>query len=410
MKTPLLILLAYASCFPYLSAENNVVCSGDTYVKLKADGQAVCKKCRPCSGGGIGWNESYERQATENGYLDCYPCALCPAGTYRKLLSSESRCLRCVLDCKRANRYESQSCGFDNEGHCADCFDGFIAESSEANSRCVKIRDSSTSSSKTSVTPNYFVEATLQERLNLDSNMSPDPSTTNDHPEFSVKLLFGIVAAAIFAILLVAIILGVYSRKKSTALPNKTLASDVKSSQKLISSTGTNLGEDYDIETDGGHVRGEIPQPVTLQQFDAIKDDKSEHDNYDAYKHINYDRVLDKNDETFIVLSATVFGERRYELFLSYLNLDKAIIEPEEEKWQKYDKITYKDYIHNVFKRWVEISGEKATLKWLCEALHKAAFYDAKKKVLDLPENKFSVEASKTPSEQVCIEMPDDSH
>lgn len=136
--------------------------------------------------------------------------------------------------------------------------------------------------------------------------------------------------------------------------------------------------------------------------LDAMRVDGSEPENEQDIKLPRFDRLLDKNDQTLIVISRNISGEKRYELFESYLKLDKATIEPEEEKWQKFDRIHFPEYIHNVLKCWLKIAGEEATLKRICQALQMAGFKKALKMVLELPENK-------NLTAHVCVELPDEN-
>ena len=106
------------------------------------------------------------------------------------------------------------------------------------------------------------------------------------------------------------------------------------------------------------------------------------------YEALNFnDRILEIGDETIDVVAHSVHGERRHELFQTYLKIEKSKTSPEEEKWEKNINPSFPDYIREVLKIWLQKADKDATLKALCVALEMAGFHDVVEKVLELPEN-----------------------
>jgi hypothetical protein len=101
---------------------------------------------------------------------------------------------------------------------------------------------------------------------------------------------------------------------------------------------------------------------------------------------LNFDRILDKNDKTLDVVANSIHGEKRHEMFETYLKLERSKTSPEEEKFDK-GICSFPAYILEVLKIWLQYADKEATLKTLCNALVMASFNDVVDKILDLPEN-----------------------
>ncbi|XP_053388994.1 uncharacterized protein LOC128552025 [Mercenaria mercenaria] len=344
---------------------DDLICTGTTFYRIKENGQAGCKECRPCVGGGIGWNTTVKRREDEHGFRSCYQCTKCPSGTYRDLESTDSRCKPCTLDCLRLHRYGSVRCGGANPGHCGECRTGYVAHSKESNSMCTIRTTQVTDKPSTNHT-----ETILETRSSVSGENS-------DYP--IANLLVWILGGTVFLLLTFVIILCVVGRNKSHNRNKKKSATasakDGNSTRALIGS-GSTLGEDS-LEVDYVAVRAERPECLTIEELEALR----------TGQEIEIcDRVLDKDDETITIVSKKVSGESRHELFQTYLKIEKSKTDPEEEKWEKHI-ISFSAYILEVLKIWLQQAGKEATLKALCNALKMASFDKIVDEILDLPEN-----------------------
>ncbi|KAL4229970.1 hypothetical protein ACF0H5_010359 [Mactra antiquata] len=146
-------------------------------------------------------------------------------------------------------------------------------------------------------------------------------------------------------------------------------------------------------------VRGELPSTQSVTEGCALMPssevpDAQKKESCPAIRkevcYTYYNRQLNENDETITRASTGIFSERRYELFETYLKLEKAKIDPMEELWRKNpDGNGFDSYILNCLKYWLRKNGSNADLDWLITSLKQADFQDLALQILELSENKF---------------------
>ncbi|XP_053385320.1 uncharacterized protein LOC123537385 [Mercenaria mercenaria] len=377
-------------CNLCVNCTNDLKCTDNTYYRVKKNGQAFCKKCPACKGGGIGWNTTAERLEDEHGFRSCYPCAKCSGGTYRELDSDDSKCKPCTLDCLRLRRYGSVRCGGASPGHCGECMVRYKADSKEPNSMCT-IKTTEELEKVITVQP----ETELEPRSSVSREKNDNPHEKSaSHP--LANLPVWIPAGILLFLILIALLCAVYAGTRRgqhsvtrNRLPPNSDKALVESKAALISSESS-FGED-NIEIDGNEkekVRGERPTLVTIDEFAAMDSAygvtriPQEHNKVKTY----YDRVLGKDDKTLTMAASGIHGERRHELFHSYLKIEKSKTDPEEEKW-RLEIISFPAYILEVLKIWLQQADKEATVKALCNALKMASFDKVVDEILDLPEN-----------------------
>lgn len=365
-------------CLGSVTGSDGLVCTGDTYFFVRKSGREICKACNSCKHAGYGLNKTENRLEDENGFLSCYPCEKCPDGTFRELDSAEPKCLPCALDCLRLNRYNSIKCGGANSGHCGDCFSGYDADSKEPNSICTTDEKKST---------------TIRDEWPLPSSTSPQRGSQEDNmeeDEVHTINAFVFFPAILTILLLLCAVVAARCYKLRRHVKNRTPKNIVGESKgALINSRDSSLGNTNDIEIDGidhhqKNVRGERPTLVnTVDELEAIANESTKSRNLHG---LNLERVLGENDNTITVAADSVSGEKRHELFHSYLKLEKAKTDPEEELWHK-GVVSFQTYILNVLKIWLQRADKNATLGALTDALRLADFHDVVEEIHDLAEN-----------------------
>ncbi|XP_060579621.1 uncharacterized protein LOC132736502 [Ruditapes philippinarum] len=365
------VTLAYfVNVIVLANGEDQLICTGYTFYKVKKNGQAFCKECPSCIGGGIGWDTTETRIKDEHGFRSCYKCEKCKPETFRVLGSYDSKCEQCGLDCVAKNRYGSVRCGGGNPGHCGECISGYYATSKESNSRCTLKPTEGNEDVKTVTEKTTTLEHRLEE-----NRRQPNPLA-----DVPIWIPSGILFIAFLAVIACAIISARWQKRNKTSAQSN-IAYD---SKRALISNGSSL-DGENLETDGDNdvkVRGERPEAVTINEIEAMGFSSSSK----RLESPNFDRILHKDDKTLDVVANNIHGERRHEMFETYLKLPKPKTSPEEEKFHK-NLCSFPAYILEVLKIWLQYADKEATLKNLCKALEMASFNDVVGKVLDLPEN-----------------------
>lgn len=89
----------------------------------------------------------------------------------------------------------------------------------------------------------------------------------------------------------------------------------------------------------------------------------------------------------YITLATKSLGTSGVSEIFTYLNIQKAVYEPEYEKWAN-DKHSYSDYLLAVLKTWQQSNGESATLGKLVTALIQAGNQDVAEKLVQMYKEK----------------------
>ncbi|WAR01743.1 hypothetical protein MAR_008301 [Mya arenaria] len=281
------------------------------------------------------------------GFTNCYPCVPCQRGKYREAGSRSEVCNYCNKNCSVVFRYESMPCGGSSPGHCGQCFTGREPEDEMPESFCKEPVGKTTAPSTTK---------------ELVGRTTTSLNEASDVPKKSIDSAGVAIIMCTAVLICVAFGAGIYHfRKDICRRCNCVSEGDYFGSQE----SKRPLKSDCSLEIDGPN--SPCPEleshpvdfgPPALEQIRTYMPD------------FKLDVESESTKKCLIIVSTKASNEHKRNTIFVYLRIEKAVYEPEEERWLK-EKQSYPEFVYMVLKTWVQRDHHPTFLK-LYDAVRKA--------------------------------------